>query len=82
VDQQDDKSEPNEDGHPATRRNLTAIDPRRTHVIAEIGTNHPGEIAPDGRSSTVVENEQALQVRSRWRTSPAWWTTSTSGSAS
>jgi UDP-N-acetylmuramoyl-tripeptide--D-alanyl-D-alanine ligase len=25
--------------------NLTAIDPGSTHVVAEIGTNHPGEIA-------------------------------------
>lgn len=25
--------------------NLTAIDPSATHVVAEIGTNHPGEIA-------------------------------------
>lgn len=26
--------------------NLTTIDPGTTHVVAEIGTNHPGEIAP------------------------------------
>ncbi|HET9654772.1 MAG TPA: UDP-N-acetylmuramoyl-tripeptide--D-alanyl-D-alanine ligase [Kineosporiaceae bacterium] len=43
--------------------NLTAIDPHSTHVVAEIGTNHPGEI---GHLASLVRPDIAVITNVGW----------------